>query len=268
MSLLEFTNYHDFLEFWLSQRPKAGRGQMLKLAQAIGINPATVTLIFSRKRDFTPEQAADAAEFLGLTELETDYFLNLVMLARAGKPNLRKKLERSRQEILKRAQNLQSRLPPSKELDEHSKAFFYSEWYFSGVRILTALPEFQEADLIAERLKIPRPLVQQVIQFLLEKGLCIKTPEGTLTYGPLSTHIGSGTPLVGRHHANWRQKAIEHLKLQSEDDLFFTSPMALAKKDIPKVREMLMSTIDSVITHVEPSPSEEVACLNIDFFRY
>ena len=68
--------------------------------------------------------------------------------------------------------------------------------------------------------------------------------------------------------ARYRSKAIEHLKLQIEQDLFFTSPMALSRKDMATVKEMLSTTIDKVISYVEPSPSEDVACLNIDFFKY
>jgi len=54
---------------------------------------------------------------------------------------------------------------------------------------------------------------------------------------------------------------------REETELFFTSPMSLAKKDIEKIREVLAKAIQSSLEICKNSPAEEVVCLNIDFFR-
>jgi len=47
----------------------------------------------------------------------------------------------------------------------------------------------------------------------------------------------------------------------------FTSPVSIAKKDIPEVKKILMHSIEQCFKVIDPSPCEELACLNIDWFR-
>ena len=42
--------------------------------------------------------------------------------------------------------------------------------------------------------------------------------------------------------------------------------MTLSRKDIPKVRELLLDAIEKIATRVQASPSEELMCLNLDWF--
>lgn len=51
------------------------------------------------------------------------------------------------------------------------------------------------------------------------------------------------------------------------DDLAFTAPISMAKKDIPKIRKILLDTISEISSVVEASPSEEVLYLGIDWIK-
>lgn len=59
----------------------------------------------------------------------------------------------------------------------------------------------------------------------------------------------------------------EKMDTREETELFFTSPMSLAKKDIEKIREVLAKAIQNSLEICKNSPAEEVVCLNIDFFQ-
>jgi hypothetical protein len=69
------------------------------------------------------------------------------------------------------------------------------------------------------------------------------------------------------HHINWRQKAIERVQEKGESQLHYSCPMTLSAKDALKLREMVVKFLESVDAVIEPSPSEELHCLNVDWFR-
>lgn len=266
-TVFDFSDYRKFIHDLLSKQKAGGYGQLARISKALSINPSIVTQVLKGKKDFTLEQANDLAEFLGLTDLESEYFLCLVQIERAGKKNLRDRWERRRRELIEKSESLKARMPARKELDEASKAVFYSQWYFSGVRILTSVPGFDSVEKVAERLGLPRSTVKRVMDFLLATELCVEEA-GALRMGPQSTHLEAASPLVARHHINWRQKAIEKMHHLERDELCFTSPLSLSVGDFEKVRKLLMAAVEDTFAIVDPSPSERTAFLNIDWMRY
>lgn len=266
-TVFDFTDYRKFIHDGLSKQKSGGYGQLARISQALNINPSIVTQVLKGKKDFTLEQANDLGEYLELTDLESEYFLCLVQIERAGKKNLRDRWERRRRELAEKSESLKERMPARKELDDASKAIFYSQWYYSGVRILTSLEEYDSVEKIAERLRLPRATVKRVVDFLLSTQLCVEK-DGVLKMGPQSTHLEAASPLVARHHINWRQKAIEKMHHLEKDELCFTSPLSLSRADFEKVRKLLMKTVEDAFEIVDPSPSEQVAILNIDWLKY
>lgn len=66
---------------------------------------------------------------------------------------------------------------------------------------------------------------------------------------------------------NWREKSIEALNREGHAKLHYTAPMTLSKADAELVREMIVKLLESIDKVIEPSPSEELRCLNIDWFE-
>jgi uncharacterized protein (TIGR02147 family) len=266
LDLFEYDNYRTYLTDFLESLPHRGYGRLAKIGRAISLNPSILTLVIRGQRDFTPEQANDLCEHLQMTELETEYFLTLVALQRAGKTNLRARLNRQLERLRKKSGELRNRIPPTAELSEEAMAVFYSQWYYSAARLLTSIDGFQTAERISERLHIPRALTKRVLEFLVSTGLCIED-RGIHRMGHKSTHTGAESPLVARHHQNWRLQAIERADRIRPDDLFFTSPVSISKDAIPRVRKILLEAVEECFKIIDPAPCEELACLNIDWFR-
>lgn len=84
----------------------------------------------------------------------------------------------------------------------------------------------------------------------------------------MHVHVPNESPLVVKHHTNWRLKAIQKMDKREQSELFFTAPMALSKKDFAIIREKFNVVIKETINIVKDSPSEELVCLNIDFFKF
>lgn len=267
MKVFEYADYREFLVQTLQRMPRKGYGQLAKIAQALDINPSVVTLVMKGEKHFTLEQAADLAAFLELSELETEFLLALVGHARAGKKNLKAALERKMEKLKAQAESLKDRLPPKAELTEEAKAVFYSHWYYSALRMLSAIDGKQTPEEMARHLGLPKQKARAALDFLLRHGLCVEEG-GKIRVGAQSTHLGEKHPLVSRHHANWRERAITSLDRQGEHELFFTSPATIGKSDIPKVRKILMDAIEEAFKVIDPSPCEEALCLNIDWFRF
>lgn len=249
--------------------PRNGHGEFRRIATHLRLHSTMVSQIFRGDRELTAEQAWSLCEYLGLNDLESDYFLALVDLSRAGTESLKQRIRRKLQEIRERALQVGNRLPQAATLTDAEKAIFYSVWYYSAIRLLTSIPEFQSVDALSNRLDLPKSLVSQVVEFLLSVGLCVEE-DGKLKMGPSRTHIGADSPLIGRHHANWRFKAIERVgrvSKSSESELIFTSPLTIATRDAAEAREILLQAIEKISARVEGGDPEKLFCLNVDWFE-
>lgn len=266
ISLFNYSDYRAYIEARFKEMPKAGYGQSLRLSQHLNVHTTLVSQVLKGLKSFTPEQASSVAEFLGLTDDEAEYFVLLVQLDRAGTPALKRILLKRLDEIKKKSAELVNRLQSDTVLTEERKAVFYSDWMYSAIRQLSAIPGMNNRDVISDYLDVPKKRVNEVAEFLVRSGLCIEN-DGRLGIGPRQTHLENSSPWVRTHHVNWRQKAIETLSNEEDSKLHYTAPMTLSKPDALKIREMLVKFLQSVDRVIDPSPSEELHCLNIDWFR-
>jgi uncharacterized protein (TIGR02147 family) len=266
MDVFESKNYRELLRFQISRLPKQGHGQAKSLARHLGISSTLVSQVLREQRHFTPDQAHLAAEFLGFSELESEYFLTLVQLERAANPGFRRRLENNLQSIRNQSRKLENRLSHQQALSAEQKAVFYSDWAYSAIRMLTSIPGKDSADSISRHLGLPLRLVNDTLHFLEAAGLVVRERE-KFRIGPLSTHLSADSPFVKNHHNNWRQKASDYMNYQYPLKLHYTSPMTLSEKDAETVRAILVQTIDQIGKVVDPSPAEQLMCLNVDWFR-
>ncbi len=265
-SIFEYDNYKQFALDWVKTKAQKGRGQLSRIAEHLNISSVSVSYIFSGERNLSEEQALELSEFLGLNEIESDYFLLLVQFARAGSKKLEQKYLKQISELKIKAQDLKARVPEHPEMDESAKARFYSNWYFSGIRLLSSIDGVDDIDSIVELLNLPKPRVREVLDFLLRYGLCIQK-NGKLAMGPQRTHIDAKSALVAAHHRNWRLKAIENFDQIAEDELSFTGPMTLSRVAMREIRSELTELVARVAKLVEPSEAEVLSCINVDLFR-
>lgn len=265
ISVFEYNDYRVFLNSWLNAQ--STRGLKGKLAEAMGVSSTLVSLILKGDKQLSLEQAMEASEYIGLNEKEADYFFLLVELGRAGSHKLQRRLSQKVEQQQKEAKQIGKRVKKDLELNDEQKAIYYSSWLYTGIRNLSALGKFHDVSSIAKRLNVSPANIHRIIEFLLEAGLCT-SKDGLLSYGPSYTHISHDSPFVNKHHQNWRFRGINQMDMRSEDNLFYTCPMSLSAEAANEVRDLLLKKIQEVLKIVGPSTSEEVRCLNIDWFEY
>lgn len=266
-SIFDYQDYRKFLRSWVLARPKQGRGEWSRIAKHLGVSSTMISQVMNGERHFSQELASELGDFLGLTEEETSYLFLLIDYQRAGTHQLRAKLKKRVEGEQKRAAQLARRLKKDTEISESTKAVFYSDWVYSGVRNLSSIDAFGDADSIAARLGLSRSQVQKVLEFLLQEGLC-KVEDGKIVVGPQRTHIGSDSPWVAQHHRNWRLKGFDSMGEEREKNLFYTGPMSMSEETAAQIRQEIPSFLERIYKLIHPSPSEVVRCLNIDWFEY
>ncbi len=264
MSVFDFDHYRDFIGHWIEKQPRGGYGQFKKIAVYLQIQTSMLSQVMSGDRELSVEAASALCEYLGLNELESDYFLTLVLYEKAGTERLRQQLKKQLSRVRKQGTEIKNRMPKHVELSESAKATFYSHWYYSGIRLSTAIQGLHSMDALASRLGLPLSLVVKVSEFLVENGLCVMKDDG-IHVGPQGTHVASDSPLINRHHSNWRLKAMECFEGLRSDELVFTGPAVISKKDGEKIKAMLLDVIDRWGKVVDQSGSEKLSCLNIDW---
>lgn len=265
MDIYDHRDYRALIREKIALLPQKGYGQLGKLARAIGVNATLVSQILNGKKNMTEDQAYLAAGFFDFNEHETAYLLLLVQRERAGGHQLKNFLDQQISAAQKRGRQVKANIRVATELTYEQQAVFYSSWLYAAVRSLTSIEEFQSRDAIAKRLALSRGQVDEIADWLVRYGLCLEEG-GCLKIGPAPTYVDRESPLAARHHANWRQKAVEAMGDVSEANFHFTATLSLSRVDQELFRKELAKLVGALAKRVEKTDPELLAAFNIDFF--
>jgi len=267
MTIFDYSECSSYLMAYLEGLPKKGHGSLSVWAKKLGVSTTLLSQVVRGNKLLGMEIAHGLAEILGLTATETDYLFMMVEIERAGTIPLKNHFKKKLAEAREASRLLKNRVEKATELSGEAKAQYYSSWIYAGIRNLSACPDITTLESLSERLHLPRASIVEVINFLIMNRLIT---EGRDRWAPgvTSSYISSDSPLVNKHHQNWRLKAISQMDARSPEDLFYTSPMSLSDSVARKLRKFLVDKIEEIHSKTDPSPSEVVRCLNIDWFEY
>ena len=261
-------SYSDYRKYIQDCLPIEGekRGGRSKLAQALGVQTAFVSRVLHEDAHFSLEQAVDVNSFLGHTEAESEYFMLLLQWSRAGSVKLKDFFQKQIDAIQEERQIIVERLQVKNELSIADQMSYYSTWYYSAIHMMLMVKRWQNPQSISNYLGLPLSLVVSVLEFLVRIGLAIEK-DGAYSIGTNRIHLGKNSPILLRHHCNWRMRAMQSMDRFSQEDLFFSGPLCLSEKDAKRLREMLLKFLENMEKLIAPSPEEAVFCMGIDYFR-
>jgi hypothetical protein len=223
--------------------------------------------VFPLPEGLSLEQASDLSEYMGLGAQEARFFLLLLQRERAGTKLLKKHFEMQIQEILEARTLLRNRLGASQTLEAKEQATYYSSWLYAAAHMAISLPHFQTRDALAKKLGIPLSRTAEILAFLTSVGLAIEEG-GRFQPGTASIYLPENSPLVSKHHGNWRMQALCSMDDPHLHDLHYSSVATLNQKDLPKVRAILVKAIEEIRVVIKSSTEEDtVFCYNLDSFR-
>jgi uncharacterized protein (TIGR02147 family) len=264
--LFLFRDYKAYLLEVLKKSPNRGHGFRSRLAEAAKCRLSYISQVLHKHAHLSLEQAEAINLLLGHNSAESDYFLLLIQLARAGTPALRSRLEHQAQEAQEKNKQLKNRVAYSKTISPEEQQLYYSSWIYSAVHILVTVPEYRDREALARRLQVPIEKVHSVVRALVGMQL-LHEKEGKLTPAENRIFLPADSPLVKNHHANWRLRALELVDPANKQDLHITSVVSISEEDGKLIREKLLAAFASVNQIVRPSKEEELFTICLDFFR-
>ena len=264
--VFDFSDYKAYLNAYIAALPKRGYGFKSRLAEAANCKTAYIAQVLNGVAHFSLEQAENLNTTLGHDDLESEFFLLLVQLARAGTEKLRRRLRSQIQALHERQNNLKQRFRANTELGERELLEYFSRWSVNAVHLATTIPRLRSKEKIMQALDLDSATAAEALQFLKGVGL-VREERGQLLPGQSRIFIGKDSPILKVHHAGWRGKAVQSLDHGAMHDLHFTSVYSLSEKDAATIRERLIREIETVRGIVKDSPEEILQTFTLDFFR-
>lgn len=239
---------------------------MTKMADFLNVSPTLVSQVLSGDKSFTLEQAHSLVSYLGLTGLEAEYFNYLIQLERAGTEDFKIFWRNKLNEIKQQSLNLSSQIKTDRSLTEIEKAKFYSDPIYMILRLYTSVGQNGQSVFdLAKTFQLPLARCTEYMKFLVKCGLCTENRD-RYHMATQSLHLEKTSPHLRQFHTDWRLKSLERTAQLAENELVFTCPMSLSKEDFSKIRREISEFIKQIFKTVHDSPSEQIACMNIDWF--
>lgn len=264
-SVFDYRDYKKYLRDVIKSRPNGGRGIRSSLASVTACQNAYITRVIDGSAHFSLEQAHAINKFLVHSKEESRFFLLLIQFNRAGSHDLREELSEQIDEVLEKRLILKDRLDVKKTLSRADQAVYYSNWLYTTIHFMLTIPEFQTKEAIAHHLALPTKTVANILEFLESVGLAIQQGNIFKT-GIARIHLEGDSPMISKHHTNWRIRAIQAVDSRKSDDLHYSSVITIAKKDAYEVRSIMVKAIEEIRALVKESKEERIYCYLLDFF--
>ncbi len=262
----DFDDYKHYLRSKLQTLPKRGRGAKSAWAQALGCQTSFITHVTTGTAHFSLEQAEKLNPLLGHTPEEGHAFLLLVQATRAGTAALRKYFTDQLETLRRQRKVVRERIAVQATITPDVQSMYYSAWYYAGIHMAVGLKKFKSKEDLARFFDLSLEKVSQVTDFLSQAGLI--RPKGyffELTERRI--HVGTDSPLLSKHHTNWRLQSIRALEKDKKESLHYSSVIGISNADVEKMKALLLGTLEKSSELVRVSKEEDLHVLNLDFFR-
>lgn len=263
-TLFELSDYKAWMKQRIRSLPRGGHGELSRIAQHLGVHVTLVSHILKADKDFTVEQGYLLTEYFGLTELETEFFILLVQINRAGNHKLHSFYNRQLGQLKTKSLDLQSRFNVDRRLSLEESSKFYSSWLYSAVRIFTSIHDGCTRSQIQSYFHLGDSETDEILEFLIECKLCQKQGD-RYSVGPQTTHLPFGSTFLKSHLKNWRIKALESANGLSADEVMYSSCLSLSEKDFKMLREKMAALIQDVQLTVKTTIPSKMVVFNLDW---
>ncbi len=265
ISVFDYKSYKSYILDALEVEKYIRGSTQKNLAEALRCQPAYVSQVLNGSPQFSLEQAEDTNGFFEHSNEEAEFFLLLVQHERAGTTRLRKRVKQQIDRVLEGRLILRKRVDIQATLPLETQLRYYSSWHYAAVHVAISVPGLTTKSALTKELNIPPAKLNEVIEFLIQAGL-ITDEHGIFRQGVSRIFLGSDSPMISKHHANWRMKAIDACDRARADDLHLSTVVSLSQADFETLREQLVRSINDMRAVIKESKEERVACLAVDFF--
>lgn len=267
MDPFPFDDYKDVLRAAI-KAASGKRGYQGAMAAAAGCKSSYLSQVLSGPAHLTPDHGIGVAEFLGLADLASDYFLNLLHAARAATPKLKARLSAQRMTLKKQRDDLMARFAGARPPDVTAEGAtrYYSHWRYAALHLMLGIPALQTPAALAPRLGLSVRKTQEMLESLAAMSLAA-LEGGRWVPRDNNLHLPKGSVMANVSHANWRMRSVQRVQEEDRgDDLFYTGVHTLSRQDLSKVKEILRDSLARARAVIGPSKEEEAVCIICDCF--
>lgn len=265
MLVFSHKNYKNYLKKILGTKGDT-RGSRSKLAKTLGCQTGFISQVLNGYTHFSLEHSSQISDFLGHDKEEKHFFMLLVQLAKAGSLDLEKYYNEQIENILNERKEIKKRIKVTSELTEKDYVIYYSQWYYAAIHVLVSITSYQTKETIAKKLNLTSEVTSKALKFLTDKSLINET-SGKYEIGEVRIHLDSKSPMITKHHTNWKLEAIKSLENIKPSDMHYSSVVTLSKSDADKVKEVMLKSLEDIEMILRPSKEEEIYSLSMDFFN-
>ena len=264
-NIFEFTDYKEFLKELIVDK-NAPRGYQSSLATAAGCQPAYLSQVLSGKPQLSEDNGIRISQFLKMTPLQTEYFLNLIRLGRSNDESFRKfimeKIGRDQREQLNISQNIES----GDAMKPGFISSYTSDALVSLIHIMSFSENFRTLPQICARLDISESRALKVLK-ILESLDVIKIHDGVLTPQLQSTHVPTDSEFNRHFQIQRRLLAINSIqKCDLNQNIHYSSAFTVSEEDFQFLKSQIVSLISVLHKRIEASPSDDVYSICMDAF--
>lgn len=265
--IFNYLSYKEFLNEYLETLPNKGRGQAKRLADYLGVSTVIISQTLNGDRELSLENAYKTAEYFEWNDVEKKYFIKLVEFERAGHFGLKQLYKEELLRLKKESMEVKKKYKEYTELKDEDKFTFYSDRFYSSIRMASSLPHLNSSEDFAKYFQIPESKASEILEFLLKTKLCVEE-DGNMKMGPRHTFVAADSPYIKNHHRNWRLYSISKIdNFDVKNELMYTAPISLSKEAFQEVRKNLLKVIEDSLKIISPSKEEMVGCINIDLLK-
>ena len=241
------------------------RGYITKLASAAGCQVSYFSQFLRGKSYLSPDHAVGISEFLGHSNLESEYFLSLILLSRAATPKLKQILEKKIDDLRVKNSSLSERIESQNDVGVAIQRY-YSSWLYAAIHVALSISKLETIASLAERFDTTNEKVLEILSALESMNLICKK-EGKWVLVTPDVHLHQNSEMTFMNHFLWRQRALLNIDKEKSGSVHYSSVFAMSEKDAVKIKGQILDFVDHLRSNIKDSPSEEVFCLNMDFFK-
>ncbi len=265
MKLFDYSDYRYYLKSYITSLPKRGHGEISRLAKALGISATLISQILRSEKQFSIDQGFELCKYLGFDALETDYMICLIEKERAGSTQLKNYWQGKCDHFKEQSEVVSQKIKKDRELTEDEKMIYYTHYLFISIRLFCSLSPKTILE-IEQRFSLTRKKVLEYLDKLLALGVIQKNSDRYENTDQV-IFLDKMSPHIYRHHMNWRVQAMKQIEKPKLDDLSFSYPMTISKKDFLVLRKKWVAEILEIQKTLLKTEPDTIAFLNLDFFE-
>jgi uncharacterized protein (TIGR02147 family) len=264
LNIFETDDYRPYLIFRLGEHRRTGAKSAA--AVAIGCHTTYLSQILGGRADLSLEQADLMNTFLGHAKEEAEFFLLLVLKARAGTASLRAHFAEQIAAHLQKRTVIQERIKKSTRVSSEDESRFYSSWAYGVVHVLVSIPELRSREAVAAYLKLPLEKITEILEFLERIGMIERRGE-FFQHSTQMVHLGRDSANIVKHHLNWRLRSMRAIEEKSGSELHYSAAISLSREDAMKIKQLLVDSLQKNLEIIGASKEEVAYGYAFDFFE-